>query len=602
MLLDVWHIKNLTNVGRVDSKNNMSKTVDKNANSPKVLYLIGISVLVILLFGFVVIDFAKKSYNQAQNEGMQTSVRLANILAAHVDISFRSTDLQLRRTIERIYSNYSASNSSLPKYTSDDFKNWINETPQISAVAVLNETGDIENAAAKKGYEGWLDYKLSRQRLVSFGKNSDNSEVFIGKQESKDGNSTIIMSRRYNTPSGKFAGVVVAAISPQYFVDFYDSIASGNRKFMSIMLFEDGTVLASSPYNSKINELLGRNFMASKEKTDGAVYQQNATLSDSNVISAVKILHRDMPIAVNVIVDEDDFLANWKQARLKDFGFLILFVVFGSILSFFAIAMARQVMKVQESENAAILASQAKSEFLANMSHELRTPLNAIIGFSEMLNSGYFGAINDKQKERIHDINLCGNHLLQLINDILEFSKGDAGKLELIEEQVNLGELIDESVRIMTGKVKSKNIDLLVRIEPHLQLLWGDKRKVRQILINLISNSVKFTPEHGRITVSAGIDTQQNIFFSVSDTGIGITEADIPKALSVFGQVHRSQSHEGTGLGLPLCKMYAELHGGKLILTSKQNEGTTVKIVFPHQRTLPQHAQQQIFYNRQQSS
>ncbi len=140
---------------------------------------------------------------------------------------------------------------------------------------------------------------------------------------------------------------------------------------------------------------------------------------------------KNIPIIVSVMLDEEDFLSAWRQSRMKDFGFLALFTIFGSILSFFAIAMARQIIRVEESEGAAILASQAKSEFLANMSHELRTPLNAIIGFSEMMNSGYFGPLNPKQKERVHDINLCGSHLLHLITDILEFSKGEAGKLEL---------------------------------------------------------------------------------------------------------------------------------------------------------------------------
>jgi signal transduction histidine kinase len=220
------------------------------------------------------------------------------------------------------------------------------------------------------------------------------------------------------------------------------------------------------------------------------------------------------------------------------------------------------------------------------MSHELRTPLNAIIGFSEMINSGYFGPLNAKQKERIYDINLCGSHLLQLITDILEFSKGDAGKLELVEEKVDLGELVNESVRIMKGKIKTKDIDLIIRVEPGLPLLWGDNRKIRQILINLLSNALKFTPENGVITIAALYDVHHCLSLIVSDSGIGIAEEDIPKALSVFGQVHRAKNHEGTGLGLPLCKMYAELHDGKLTLTSKPGEGTTVKIIFPQQRTL----------------
>ncbi len=292
------------------------------------------------------------------------------------------------------------------------------------------------------------------------------------------------------------------------------------------------------------------------------------------------------PILVTVILDESDILADWQRTQLKDVGFLVLFIIFGSVLSFLAIAMAKQIMRAEESEETAILASQAKSEFLANMSHELRTPLNAIIGFSEMINSGYFGDLNDNQRERIHDINLCGTHLLQLINDILEFSKGEAGKLDLQEEEVNIEEILTECVRMLDAKIKTSKVDVRTNIDTNLMPLWVDKRKIRQVTLNLISNALKFTPENGVITVSAHMDSHRCMHITIADTGIGIAEEDIPRALSVFGQVHRSQSHEGTGLGLPLCKMYTELHGGRLILTSKLREGTTVRLIFPYERTI----------------
>jgi signal transduction histidine kinase len=392
------------------------------------------------------------------------------------------------------------------------------------------------------------------------------------------------MGRRFNTLDNKFGGIVIAAINPQYFVDFYKSVATGSYKFMTIMM-NNGTPLASGPYNSPENNNMAKTTILEKAKERNKLYNFELKQDNYSRLGAVQLL-KNMPVAVSVILDERDFLNDWHESRMKDIVFVVLFTIFGSILSFFAVTMAKQIIRVQESEGAAILASQAKSEFLANMSHELRTPLNAIIGFSEMINSGYFGPLNAKQKERIHDIHLCGSHLLHLITDILEFSKGEAGKLELVEEKVNLGELIDEAVRIMNGKIKSKLISLVVAVEPNVATLWGDKRKIRQVLLNLLSNAVKFTPENGMITISAKMDMMHNITVSVVDTGIGIAEDDIPRALSVFGQVNRTKSHEGTGLGLPLCKMYAELHDGKLTLTSRIGEGTTVKIIFPHQRAL----------------
>lgn len=563
----------------------MTRQQKESLKSPRIRYLIAFSAFIMLMFGLIVTYQGTNAYNQAIKEGEQNSGRLANILGEHVELSFLGVDLSLRRIIERQFFN-SLFNKNIPQYTEQDFKIWLNETPQISGLALIDEKGTIKVSANKAHYDNWLDYhkKPIGQKLFTQMRETDSNSVFIGRNYTDGQPPLIIMSRRYNKIDSEFGGIVVAAIDPQYFVNFYDSIASGNQKFMSIMLF-DKTLLASSPYKNTLNEHLGRDFLADQEKIPDAIYHRNVASTDSNKIMSLKLL-RNMPIAVQITLDEDDYLTNWRQSRLRDVGFLVLFTIFGSILSFFAVVMARQILRVQESESAAILASQAKSEFLANMSHELRTPLNAIIGFSEMINSGYFGPLNATQKERIYDINLCGNHLLQLITDILEFSKGDAGKLELVEEKVNLCELVNESVRIMKGKIKTKDIDLIVRAEQNLPLLWGDSRKIRQILINLLSNAFKFTPERGVITISVRYESHHHLVLMVSDTGIGIAEDDIPKALSVFGQVHRAKNHEGTGLGLPLCKMYAELHEGKLVLTSKQNEGTTVKIIFPHQRTL----------------
>lgn len=563
----------------------MIEQKEKRLSSPRIRYLIAFSLLIMLTFGILVVYQGKISYEETLKDGEYNSKRLVNILGEHVERSFLGVDSLLQRIIERQFF-YSLLKNNIHQYTENDFARWLKEAPQIMGIALFSENGAVKISASRKNSENWLSYHKNHvgQQFFERMRSVDDDAVFIGKNYISDREPIVIMSRRYNKLNGDFGGIVVAAIDPQYFVKFYDSIAAGSNKFMSIMLF-DKTVLASSPYKSTLNEFLGQQFLVESAKKSNATYSRRVSSTDSNKIMAIKIL-QNMPVAVQVAMDEGDYLATWQQSRLRDIGFLVLFIVVVAILSFFAVVMARQILRVQESESSAILASQAKSEFLANMSHELRTPLNAIIGFSEMINSGYFGPLNTKQKERIFDIHLCGSHLLQLITDILEFSKGDAGRLELVEEKVDLGELVNESVRIMKGKIKTKDIELLVRVEPHLPLLWGDSRKIRQILINLLSNAFKFTPEHGVITVAAKMDGQRNLILMVSDSGVGIAEHDIPKALSVFGQVHRAKNHEGTGLGLPLCKMYAELHDGKLQLTSKVNEGTTVKIIFPHQRSL----------------
>jgi signal transduction histidine kinase len=387
-----------------------------------------------------------------------------------------------------------------------------------------------------------------------------------------------------NKLDGSFGGVIIAALDPKHFSDFFTSVDIATKRFMALIL-DTGVILYTGPGDGPDHEAI-LDFLSEQAVKAGknpAVVTDTKSFNHSITIYSHTPL-KNIPITTAIVVDEEDFLSNWRSARMKDISFLAIFTIFGSVLSFFALNMAKQIVRVEESESAAILASQAKSEFLANMSHELRTPLNAVIGFSEMLGAGYFGGLNDKQKERVQDINLCGTHLLQLISDILEFSKGEAGKLELNEEEIDMTRAIEESIRIVAERAKAKHIALTTDLPGERIVLYADKRKIRQIMLNLLSNAIKFTPANGRVTVGVWIDHHRQLQISVADTGIGIAEADITTALAVFGQVHRNHSHEGTGLGLPLCKMFAELHGGKLQLQSAVGEGTTVTVTFPESR------------------
>ena len=240
--------------------------------------------------------------------------------------------------------------------------------------------------------------------------------------------------------------------------------------------------------------------------------------------------------------------------------------------------------RVVEAKETAELASRSKTEFLANISHELRTPLNAIIGFSEVMRDGLFGPIeNARYTDYLRDIHASGTHLLCLINDILDVAKAEAGKVELIEESVDVEHMIESCTRLIQERAQQAGIAVIVDLQPNLPALWADQRKIRQIALNLLSNSIKFTPHGGRITITATVDAERGLALTVADTGIGIDVQDIAKVLSPFGQVDSSLSrkHEGTGLGLPLSKALVEAHGGALLLESRIGEGTHVTALFP---------------------
>ncbi len=226
-------------------------------------------------------------------------------------------------------------------------------------------------------------------------------------------------------------------------------------------------------------------------------------------------------------------------------------------------------------------ASRHKSEFLANMSHELRTPLNAIIGFSEVLAEKMFGDVNDKQAEYLQDILESGRHLLSLINDILDLAKIEAGHMELESADFHLPSAIENALILVRERATRRGITLGSTIDERLGTLRGDERKVKQVLLNLLSNALKFTPEGGRIDVAAGLHDEV-AEVSVADTGVGIAPADQEAVFEDFRQVGAAEKRaEGTGLGLALSRKFVELHGGRIWVQSELGLGSTFTFTLP---------------------
>jgi signal transduction histidine kinase len=225
-------------------------------------------------------------------------------------------------------------------------------------------------------------------------------------------------------------------------------------------------------------------------------------------------------------------------------------------------------------------ASRHKSEFLANMSHELRTPLNAIIGFSQVLKEQMFGEINAKQADYLDDILESGQHLLNLINEILDLAKVEAGHMELQPVVFSLPAVMENSVSMVRERATRQGITLTTDVDPSLGLIEADERKVKQIVFNLLSNAVKFTPQGGRVELAARM-VGAEVEVSVSDTGVGIAAADQTKIFEEFYQVGPGKTQEGTGLGLALSKRLVELHGGRIRFESAPGSGSTFTFTLP---------------------
>ncbi len=243
-----------------------------------------------------------------------------------------------------------------------------------------------------------------------------------------------------------------------------------------------------------------------------------------------------------------------------------------------------QTSELKTAKDISESANRAKSEFLANMSHELRTPLNAIIGFSETLKQGIFGPLsNEKQQDYMNDIHGSGQHLLDVINDILDVSAIEADKLELDESDVDINGVVEASLLLIKSRAEQGRVELINTFNNYRPIIRADERRMKQVLVNLLSNAVKFTNVGGTVTIGAETNDDGSTTIHIADTGIGMSAEEIAQAMEPFKQIHRKDKNinDGTGLGLPLTQKLVEAHGGKLMIESEPDIGTMVKVEFP---------------------
>lgn len=323
---------------------------------------------------------------------------------------------------------------------------------------------------------------------------------------------------------------------------------------------------------------------------DSAIVEQGKSM----IVSYIPLINKSFKV-VGVLAVASDVSDQWNNITTLErkvfFSFIVVFGLFFGII-LFNTHHAQKIIDQQfqtnksldEARQRAEAESKAKTEFLANVSHELRTPLNAIIGFSEIMLSEGNGSINNPQyKEYITDINNSGHHLRSVIDDILDFSKASADKLKVDNIEVDVNKLASASMRFVKPRADEAQVILVEKLPDEHLVIKADPKRLKQALLNLLSNSVKFTPEGGSVTLSVEKDVALNtVKVIVSDTGIGMEEKDIPKALASFGQVDSklSRKYEGTGLGLPLTKKLVELMNGTFELTSAPGKGTTVTLTF----------------------
>jgi two-component system, cell cycle sensor histidine kinase PleC len=416
----------------------------------------------------------------------------------------------------------------------------------------------------------------------------------------------ISASRRLETKDGRFAGVLIFSLDPEILTALHRQVDLGKTSTINL-LRDDGVTLARYTSTNGLDAS-----QVGVRAAPGLMAWSRAELAQFSgqcPLDGITRLHSwrkvaGYPLFVVVALGEAEMLAGaTNQARIViGLGMaalslpLIMMIILNREITRrvqHAIALDKETEKAREANAELIVArriaeeaNQAKSAFLANISHELRTPLNAILGFSEIIRDKILGHDADRHVHYAADIYQSGAHLLNIVNGILDVAKIEAGKFELHEEGMELDHLVHESLLAVERQALAGRIHLMVMMPDVHAYIFGDKTKLKQIVINLLSNAVKFTPPGGCVDIIAAADKDCGLRLTVKDTGFGMSAEEIEHALKLFCQVDNclSRRYEGTGLGLPLAVLLTELHGGTLRIESTPGSGTAVHIHFPAER------------------
>jgi signal transduction histidine kinase len=407
-----------------------------------------------------------------------------------------------------------------------------------------------------------------------------------------DGSLISAIARRIETPNDEFVGIVSAVINTRYLNRVLEHYHSDGKLHISLFL-RDGHYLSRYP---NPDERIGLS------RAHGALFREKLPLapqmtfhgpSTSTGEPHVYSYQAVDGLVVSVSMPYAVALAPWYD-RIRTTGIVTGFALLGCLVATGFIGrqarrLGRQERIAHEARLAAEHANRSKSEFLAHMSHELRTPMNAVIGFTEMMTKEVFGPVGSpKYREYLRDIAVSGQHLLHVVNNILDLAKVESGKWTMDEELIDLAELCESTLQMVRERARSAGVRLILEAGAARPAIRADRRLMRQILINLLTNGIKFTEPGGSVAIGWRRRGDGRVVLSVADTGVGMTAEDLKRVQEPFGRgsAELARARHDTGLGLSICRQFAEMQGGRLEIASEPGTGTTIAVILPAKRVI----------------
>ncbi len=551
--------------------------------------IIVLAAAIIVAFAGLLASGSLIERERAIDEAYRTTQNLVHILEQHTARSFAGADealLDLDDALKFRSPNIPAADTRFREF----LERCLATAPQLKSLMVLGSNGALEYGV---GLVTPDDIDQSDKSYFTVHRAGPLPTAYVGApiHLSETDDWMIPVSRGFSGADGKLAHVMVALVDVRFFQDFFRTIDVDENGSISLFT-RDGTLLARRPFDPA---MIGRVYRDSalyrthiRESEVGSYTQAMVTDGVKRLLSYRVVAN--LPLVVVVGLAETSVLAGWFHSAwyyvAAGLGITVAIVSLTALVLRLLGRRDEEQRLLRIAKEEAEQASRAKTTFLANMSHELRTPLNAIIGFSEVLSHGVAGPLTPKQREYLEDIHASGNLLHGLLSDLLDLAKVEAGRESLDETVIDTDAVATECLRLVEERARRGEITLARLPCPMPIMLRADARRLRQMVLNLLINAIKYTPTGGKVGLAIELARSGELRIAISDTGIGMAEAEIPVALTPFGQIEagKSLSREGAGLGLALTKHLVAIHGGSLHIESAPRQGTTATLCFPAER------------------